>query len=253
MDGAEAIRGDLPTASTHVVDVPLEAGDEQGTGVGRFGSLRIVRDRSLEVLEALSGRVVVIGGDCGVQLAPIGHALHQANGDVAVVWFDAQPDLNTAASSPSGAFSGMVLRALTGDGPEAIVPPVLLDPSRIILAGARSIDEGEADYIETAGIRSLSVDQLQQADELVAAIEATGAASVYLHIDLDVLDPGELEGIGEPVPFGLAASTLIELIRAVTSRFAIAGAGVASYSPASPEDSTNDLPTILRLIGALAS
>ncbi|MEU0565103.1 arginase family protein [Nonomuraea sp. NPDC005983] len=33
-----------------------------------------------------------------------------------VVWFDAHGDLNTPSSSPSGAFHGMVLRALTREG-----------------------------------------------------------------------------------------------------------------------------------------
>ncbi|RIJ25759.1 arginase family protein, partial [Clavibacter michiganensis subsp. insidiosus] len=35
-DGAEAIRGDLPASATHVVDVPVEAGESLGTGVLRY-------------------------------------------------------------------------------------------------------------------------------------------------------------------------------------------------------------------------
>lgn len=36
VDGADAIRGDLPSASTRIVEIPLEAGDDQGTGVARL-------------------------------------------------------------------------------------------------------------------------------------------------------------------------------------------------------------------------
>ena len=251
VDGAEAIRGDLPTASTTVVEVPLEAGDSRDSGVARLGSLEIVRDRTREVLRESPDRVLTIGGDCGVALASVGHVLERGD-DVAVVWFDAHPDLNTLETSPSGAFSGMVLRTLLGDGLPTLVPTTPLPHDRLILAGLRSVDPGEADYLEASGIASLTVDQLD-AESLVAAIEDSGATSVYLHIDLDVLDPGELLGISEPVPFGLGSSELVALVRAVTARFAIAGSSLASYSPASEADTTDDLPTILRLVGALSS
>ena len=155
VDGAEAIRGDLPVAATHLVDVPLEAGDERGTGIPRYGSLELVRDRTLEVLSGLPDIAITIGGDCSVDLAGVAHANTRAQGDLAVVWFDAHPDLNTAESSASGAFGGMVLRALTGDGP--LAPALALDPTKIVVAGARSFDDAEEQYIELAGVVVKSV------------------------------------------------------------------------------------------------
>ncbi|MFW8746031.1 arginase family protein, partial [Mesorhizobium japonicum] len=88
---------------------------------------------------------------------------------------------------------------------------------------------------------------------LVAAGEASGATSVYLHVDLDVLDPAELRGLLDPAPFGVAASALTAAIRALVARFELAGATVASYAPTGPEDLADDGPTILRIIGALGS
>ena len=252
LDGADAIRGDLPSASTTVVDVPLEAGDSRGSGVSRLGSIEIVRDRTLTALAELPDRVVTIGGDCGVELGSIGHVLTRTGGDVAVVWFDAHPDLNTPASSPSAAFCGMVLRTLAGEGEASLVPSTTLAPGNIILAGTRSTDDDEAEYVASSGVSRLGVDELTP-ESLVAAIEKTGASSVYLHVDLDVLDPSEIAGLADPMPFGIESSTLVALIRAVTARFEIAGAGITSYSPSSEADATDDLPTILRLVGALSS
>ena len=254
VDGAEAIRGDLPAASTITVDVPLEAGDELGTGVSRAGSLRLVHARTREVLATRGGSpIVTIGGDCGVSLAAIGHANAASGGDLAVVWLDAHPDLNTAVSSPSGCFNGMVLRALTGDGVEGLVPELPLDPARIVLAGTRSFDSGEDDYVAANGLATVGVDQLGSPEALIAAIEATGAGSVYLHIDVDVLDPGEISGLSDPVPFGLPAAGLVDLIRAVKARYPVVGATIAEFAPASPEAATDDLPTLLRVIGALTA
>src|SRR6187431_364480 len=119
VDGAEAIRGDLPSASTRVVEIPLEAGDAQGSGVHRLSSIELVRDRLVESLRNVTGPAITIGGDCGVELAAISHI---GDRDVAVVWFDAHPDLNTPESSPSSAFTGMVLRTLLGDGHASLVP-----------------------------------------------------------------------------------------------------------------------------------
>ncbi len=246
VDGAEAIRGDLPSALTRVVEIPLEAGDAQGTGVHRLSSIVIVRDRMREVLATVTGPAVVVGGDCGVELAAVEHVAE----DAAVVWFDAHPDLNTPESSPSGAFTGMVLRTLLGDGADALVPATPLDPSRVILAGARSFDDGESEYVATTGIRTLPAEELSS-DGLVAAVEATGAESVYVHIDLDVLDPADLTGLGYPEPFGVRATALVEALRGLLARFPLAGAGITEFAPASLADAVDDMPTILRLIGAL--
>lgn len=246
VDGAEAIRGDLPSALTRVVEIPLEAGDAQGTGVHRLSSIAIVRDRLRDTLAAISEPVVVVGGDCGVELAAIEHA----GPDAAVVWLDAHPDLNTAESSPSGAFTGMVLRTLLGDGPAALVPATPLDPARVVLAGTRAVDDGESDFVESAGIPVIAAEEIT-AERLIAAVEATGAAAVYVHIDLDVLDPADLTGLDYPEPFGVRATALVEALRGLLARFPLAGAGITEFAPASMADAVDDMPTILRLIGAL--
>jgi len=248
VDGANAIRGDLPASATRVVDVPLEAGDSRGTGIQRFGSLAMVRERMLAALSEIPDAAITIGGDCGVELAAVEHAVAR-NPEAAVLWFDAHPDLHSPTTSASGAFTGQVLRALTGDGVPGLVPTVPVDPARIVLVGARSIDAAEEEYIAERGVASVG---LASAAELVAAVRATGATSVYLHLDVDVLDPAEFTGKSDPVPWGLTVAQLVELIGAVKAEFDFAGAGITEFAPASPEAAADDLPTLLRIIGALA-
>lgn len=245
-DGAQAIRGDLPAASTKLVEVPLEAGDAQGSAVHRMSSIALVRDRLGEALTGVSGPAITIGGDCGVELGAIGHVLARRT-DVAVVWFDAHPDLNTPESSPSGAFHGMVLRALLGDCDAGLVPPVPLTAQRLVLVGARSFDPPEEAFLAERGIPVLDGDPTA----LVAAVERTGATSVYLHVDLDVLDPSEFAGLDYAEPFGLTSAALVAHIDALLQRFELAGAGITEFSPASPEAAVEDLPTILRIVAAL--
>lgn len=256
-DGAEAIRGELPVSKTTAIDVPLGAGEDLGSGVRRLTSVQLVRDSTVAALAELEDdsepvSIIAIGGDCGIELAMIPHAYTVSAGDVAVLWFDAHPDVNTPESSPSGAFHGMVLRTLLGDGYPALVPELPLAREHTVLVGVRAMDDAEAEFVDDAGILAISPLEVNP-DAVVAAITATGASRVYLHIDLDVLDPAEFGSLGFPEPFGVTVATLIDTIRAVVTRFPLAGAGITEFAPTSPEAAADDLTTILRIIGALTA
>lgn len=252
IDGAQAIAGDLPRSATTILDVPMEAGEALGTGVHRLSTLQRTHDLVATALDGHTQPMLVVGGDCGVALAPIAHALEQAPG-LAVVWFDAHPDLNTPESSRSGAFSGMVLRAVLGDGEPALrIAPGTVTADRVIVAGARSFDEPEQESVEALGITTVSADALRDAGALAAAVRATGADAVYIHVDVDVLDPSELAGNAHPEPFGVTVAELTAAIGAVRAEVTLVGSSLAGYSPASLSAATDDLGAILRIIGALA-
>jgi arginase len=229
--------------------VPLEAGDDQGTGISRFSSLQLVRERLADTLGELDGPAVTIGGDCAVSAAAVAHAARVSaerhGGELALVWFDAHPDLNSPATSPSGAFAGMVLHSIVDGG--------VVAADRTFLAGTRSWDPGEEAFAAEAGLRTFDVDELATPDALVKAVAASGAKAVYLHVDLDVLDPAELSGLLDPEPFGLMPAALIATIKALTTRLPLAGATIAAYAPGSPDARIDDAPTLLRIVGALAA
>lgn len=252
IDGTEAIAGDLPRAACVPVAVPLEAGESLGTGIHRYSALLRVRELLDEELGGRSEPVIVVGGDCAVSVAAIGAAAAREP-SLAVVWFDAHPDLNVPDGSPSGAFSGMALSAVLGEGPEGLTLDAgAVTPQRVVLAGARSYDPPEEDRVDALGITAIGPDDLGDADALAAAVAATGAASVYLHVDLDVLDPSALAGVTAPVPFGVDVATLVAAIGAVRSALPLAGATISGFAPPTPAAAVDDLGAVLRVIGALA-
>ncbi|UOE44582.1 arginase family protein [Agromyces larvae] len=254
-DGASAIQGDLPASATIAVEVPVEAGEALGTGVRRYSSLRRVRERTEAALAGVTGLAITIGGDCAAAVAAVAHAARSGDGPLAVLWLDAHPDLHTPETSPSGNFGGMALRAVTGEGADglALGPDERVEPGRIVLGGARSIDDEERRFIDEHGIAALTVGQLGDPATVIAALEATGAARVFVHVDLDVLDPSALAGLSYPLPFGVDTPELVALLRAVTGRFPLAGAAIAGFAPGSPAAAGDDLPAILRIVGALSS
>jgi arginase family enzyme len=188
--------------------------------------------------------VITVGGDCGVELAPIEAALARHGDGLVVVWFDAHGDLNTPESSPSGAFHGMVLRTLLGDGPAALAPRRTLRPAQVVLAGTRALDPAEKEYIEEAGIAHVDVPSLASLPSVVAW---AAAKAVYIHIDLDVLDPAAFDAVGYPEPEGVTVSQLATAVRELTSRFELAGLGITEYAPDGPA-SRDALSGLLRAI-----
>lgn len=246
VDGASAIAGDLPRSSTTVLDVPVEAGESLGTGVRRLSAL--LRTREL-VREHITAETVVIGGDCSVTVAALA-ALPGGTDDLAVVWCDAHPDIHAPETSPSGAFSGMALRAVLGEGEPQLALSPGIPRDRVVTVGMRSIDDHEVE--QHASLTALTPEDLDRVEALAEAVRATGATRVWVHIDVDVLDPSEFTGVSSPAPFGVSPASLSAAIRHLREHVPLAGATIAGFAPRSPVDAVDDLGALLRLVGAVA-
>ncbi len=177
-------------------------------------------------------------------------ALPGGTDDLAVVWCDAHADLHTPDTSPSGAFSGMALRAVLGEGEARLALSPGVPRERVVTVGVRTVDDTETDELDR--LRNLGVNDVEDTAALAGAVEATGATRVWVHIDVDVLDPASFSGVSSPVPFGTTPAALSAAIRELRSRVPLAGATVAGFAPRTPADAVDDLGALLRLVGAVA-
>jgi arginase len=199
-------------------------------------NLRLTQD----TLAAIDDLVVTVGGDCGVELAPVAAARARHGDRLTVLWIDAHPDVSTPQTLPSGSFHGMVLRTLLGEGPAPLTPNEPLAPDQVTLAGVRSYEPGQREYIEKAGIRSYGVEEIERALDGLAG-------PVYVHVDLDVLDPTEFASTCYPEPDGVPLQRLIELVSRVDD---VVGASITEHAPSNNVDA-RDAEVIRRLGSAL--
>ncbi|MFF2806315.1 arginase family protein [Streptomyces sp. NPDC058000] len=239
-DGAHRLSALLPATRRTVVAVSPRPG-RTGDGVRHLDVLTASLRATREALAGWGeGPLRTVGGDCGIEIGPVSHAVARHGDDLAVVWFDAHADLNTPATSPSGGFHGMVLRTLLGHGPTALLPAPdgRLAARRLVLAGVRALDAEERRFLAVARIPALPVTALDDPAWLVATVAATGARHVYVHLDLDVLDPGHFTGLSCPESGGLHPDRLADALTALADGFSLAGVGITEYAPATAVPAT---------------
>ncbi|MBQ6644417.1 MAG: arginase family protein [Saccharopolyspora sp.] len=184
----------------------------------------------------------VVSGDCLVAAATITGA-QRAGSDPAVVWFDAHGDVHTSHTSASGYLGGMALRLVLGAHPERLAEPLgLRSPAerRALLVDARDLDPPEVDYLSRSDLRRCGVEELQ---------EALPAGPIVLHIDVDVIDCGELAGLRFPVPNGPSRSTVVDAARRVLATGRVVAVDIAC--PWYPARDEHEIATRARLLDEL--
>lgn len=183
---------DPPLAPDRTVTVGFEGDDP-------WARLAQVQEPLAEAVQDVvrgGGRPLVLSGDCVASLGTVA-GLQRAGFDPAIVWLDAHGDLQTPETTTSGYLGGMPLRLLVGYRPELIGQALGLRPiadDRVVLVGARDLDPPEASYLQRAPIRQCGVAEL--------AAGNLPAGDIYLHLDADVVDPGELPNLLFPAKDG---------------------------------------------------
>jgi arginase len=129
-----------------------------------------------------------------------------------ILWIDAHPDFNSPATTPSAFLGGMCLAAACGVWDSGLGAGV---PARqVVVTDGRDIDPGERDLLQIHGVRVLLPG---------GALDAVADREVFVHLDLDVLDPKVLPGLEFPVPEGLDTAALESLLAGVVARARLVG------------------------------
>lgn len=69
-------------------------------------------------------------------------------------------------------------------------------------------------------------------NSILNAIDATRGKRLYLHIDLDVLDPEVFPYVPIPEPHGITQEVLLNLLTILIERYEVCGMGLLEYQTA---------------------
>jgi len=164
-------------------------------------------EQTAGIAAALPARPVVVGGCCCAHVGAVRGLVGRVD-RLGVVYLDAHGDLNTPDTSPSGNLWGMPFRMiLDSEG---------VRPEDAALVGARNLDPPEVEFMAAVGLD----------DSIERALD--GLDAIYVALDLDVLDPSEVDVL-IPEPDGLPAAQLEELLDGLAERATIAGIGVTGF------------------------
>ncbi len=212
---------------------PYEELSEEDGVIGLSANLRLLRHARTTLTEHNPARTFMIGGTCASEISPVSFLNRKFDSDLAVLWFDAHGDLNTPETSPSRQFHGMPLRALLGDGHPAVLDLAfsILEPRQVFLLGVRDLDPSEQDFIKSANLCMFPPDKLSHPDRWIAEISGRGFTKVYIHVDLDVLEPDSFPHLLMPTPGGIEPHCLTTALEALKKSFHVAGFSVVEFAP----------------------
>jgi arginase len=162
---------------------------------------------------------------------------------VGMLWLDAHPDFNTPETTRSGSLGGMPVAVATGRALRILRTDATLDPPlddrQVVMGGVRLTDPLEQDLLDSSRIEQVTVDDLRTASPAVfAQLDRLSRENdkLYIHIDLDVLDPREVEGHGNKVPGGPSSAELARLFEEIFRRYPKASAIGFATIPADDPD-----------------
>lgn len=177
------------------------------------------------VIEALADRqlpLLLLGGDCTIVCATMAVARPEKP---LLLWLDAHGDFNTPQTTPSGYWPGMPLAQVAGL-PTPLGPKETLIPGQdIVLIGIRDLDPGEDRNAAGTGAH-LFPDALPPIEALTMR---EPGSPVWIHLDLDVLEPREMPALNFPVPGGIRMDELITWLGQVGRRFNVRGIEVTAF------------------------
>ena len=190
-------------------------------------------------------KITTIGGDCSIEMIPVSY-LNTLYDKLAVIWLDAHADLNTPESSPSKTLHGMPVRFLLGEGDGDLTHQLFstLDSSQFFYVGLRDMDKAEEEYIHVHQMfRMPEINYMQ----LKQKLDENNFTNLYIHLDLDVIDPGVFPYTKCPVSEGVMIDDLETLIIQLQNDFEVVGHGICECT-ADNDEQLQPLKNILKLI-----
>jgi arginase len=251
--GSRVLDAILPEHSGPTIHVPVSLSDPTEGVINGIESRSDVLESLGTALDLLADadfdRVLTLGGECSVSVAPFARLAKMYGDDLAVIWIDSHPDVDTPETDYDG-YHAMAVTTLTGHGDKEIVDmlPATIATDHVALTGLHDWTEDAYAHVGQWGISAFAPDDLRQsAEPLIKWLSNIGASKVAVHIDVDAIDSNDAKLGLARVPNGLTRADAHNIIIEVSQGFDIVGLTVAEFIPRSVlsiQQMLNGLPLI---------
>lgn len=179
-------------------------------------------------------KIVTLGGECSVSVAPFTYLADKYKDDVAMIWIDAHPDITLPGDIYTG-YHAMAVTACMGLGDKAIVSqlPARIPTEKILFVGLRDWERDEIKARQQEyGIKHLSPEDVAtDSSAVIDWLKKCEASRVVVHFDMDVLDPAEIIAAVGVVPDGMKMADVVRVINDIANEKELVGLTVAEPMP----------------------
>jgi arginase len=220
----DRLSGDGVDVTVDTVDIP----DALVPEIARTFEINRRLAASVRSARAEGAFPIVLSGNCNCSWGAT--AGSSDDGTPAVLWLDAHADFDVPDDNLSGFLDVMALSTLTGSCWQALaatIPNFRPVPERdVLLVGVRDLDVYQRECLERSDI-SIS---WGKGDPVLEAFDPD-PSSLYLHVDLDSLDPSVGQANEFSAPDGLSLEQVLVLQREAVEGFELVCAAVTAYNP----------------------
>jgi len=222
-----------------VQDVRLDA--EQERKYGEWNRMALANANFADVVrEGLQDDLITVGleANCNDLLGMLSGLKYDSDGNkrrVGLVFYDSHGDFNVPETTLSGMLGGMPVAVAAGHALQNLRKTTGLEEpipmSDIMWGGVRDLDPLEADRFREYEVRQVSVKDIREiSDNFRNQFNALAdeVDVVYVHVDMDVLEPDEVPGHGLAVPDGPSSKALAAAIGVMFENPKTVALGIAS-------------------------
>jgi len=222
-----------------VQDIRLSA--EQERAYGAWNRMAMANSNFAKVVrEGLQDNLITVGleANCNDLLGMLAGLKYDSDGNarrVGLVFYDSHGDFNVPETTLSGMLGGMPVAVAAGHALHNLRQTTgLAEPlpmSDIMWGGVRDLDPLEADRFREFEVRQISVQDIREISDNFRqqfAALAEEVDVVYVHVDMDVLEPGEVPGHPLTVADGPSSKDLAAAISLMFENPKTIALGIAS-------------------------
>ena len=218
-------------------------GEKKVVSNGIFGENEVfagIRDAQAKISEEKPDKIITIGGNCIVSLAPFDylHGLYEKTG---IIWIDAHPDVSTVEDGYPNAHA-MVLGSLLGAGTKQLSQQMRnteFKPDEILYVGLQPLHDYQEKFLNRVGVKYKVQDKAFVTDEEIRTFMSR-FDHIMVHLDIDALDEhffhstyfANPELVGDGSGGGrMTIEKMNDILKMITKESDVVGFTIAEYLP----------------------